>query len=85
MNDLDKPVLTPAAAPTAEWMNDPRIASIPKYKLDFLQKMFFESKKLSKKESKDTPLISKFSKIFESEFFKARKTEIEPSINVVNF
>lgn len=50
MNDLDKPVLTPAAAPTAEWMNDPRIASIPKYKLDFLQKMFFESKKLSKKE-----------------------------------
>lgn len=32
------------------WMNDPRIASIPKEKLDFLQKMFFESKKLSKKE-----------------------------------
>lgn len=35
---------------TTEWMNDPRISSIPKNKLDFLQKMFFESKNLSKKE-----------------------------------
>lgn len=32
------------------WMNDARIASIPKEKLEFLQKMFFESKKLSQKE-----------------------------------
>lgn len=32
------------------WMNDARIASIPKEKLVFLQKMFFESKKLSQKE-----------------------------------
>lgn len=31
-------------------MNDARIASIPKEKLEFLQKMFFESKKLSQKE-----------------------------------
>ena len=34
----------------AIWMNDKRIASIPKEKLDFLQKMFFESKNLSQKE-----------------------------------
>ena len=32
------------------WMNDRRLSSIPTYKLDFLQKMFFESKKLSEKE-----------------------------------
>ena len=32
------------------WMNDERIASIPKEKLDFLQTMFFESKNLSQKE-----------------------------------
>lgn len=34
----------------AKWMKDSRISSIPKEKLDFLQKMFFESKTLSKKE-----------------------------------
>lgn len=39
-----------AFSPDTEWMNDPRIASIPKEKLDFLQKMFFESKKLTQKE-----------------------------------
>lgn len=33
-----------------DWMNDARIASIPKEKLLFLQKMFFESKTLSQKE-----------------------------------
>ena len=34
----------------AIWMDDARIASIPKEKLLFLQKMFFESKSLSQKE-----------------------------------
>ena len=34
----------------SEWMEDARVASIPKEKLLFLQKMFFESKKLSQKE-----------------------------------
>lgn len=33
-----------------DWMKDARIASIPKEKLVFLQKIFFESKKLSQKE-----------------------------------
>lgn len=32
------------------WMNDRRLSNIPTYKLDFLQKMFFESKKLNEKE-----------------------------------
>lgn len=34
----------------ANWMDDARISSIPKEKLLFLQKMFFESKTLSQKE-----------------------------------
>ena len=29
-----------------QWMSDERITNIPKVKLDFLQKIFFESKKL---------------------------------------
>ena len=33
-----------------QWMEDARVAQIPKEKLQFLQKIFFESKKLSKKE-----------------------------------
>ena len=32
------------------WMDDERISSIPKNKLDFLQKIFFESKSLTQKE-----------------------------------
>lgn len=33
-----------------QWMQDARIADIPKAKLDFLQKIFFESKNLTPKE-----------------------------------
>lgn len=33
-----------------QWMSDERITSIPKVKLDFLQKIFFESKNLTQKE-----------------------------------
>ena len=33
-----------------KWMNDARISDIPKAKLDFLQKIFFESKNLTQKE-----------------------------------
>ena len=33
-----------------QWMQDARIADIPKAKLDFLQKIFFESKNLTQKE-----------------------------------
>ena len=50
MTNNDQTVFSPGSSTDAEWMNDPRIAAIPKNKLDFLQKMFFESKKLSKKE-----------------------------------
>lgn len=32
------------------WMQDERLSDIPRYKLDFLQSLFFESKKLSDKE-----------------------------------
>ena len=32
------------------WMDDERVSSIPKEKLTFLQKIFFESKKLTQKE-----------------------------------
>jgi len=32
------------------WMDDDRVSSIPKEKLEFLQKIFFESKKLTQKE-----------------------------------
>ena len=35
---------------TMQWMEYTRIASIPKMKLYFLQKIFFESKKLTQKE-----------------------------------
>ena len=33
-----------------KWMSDTRISDIPKAKLDFLQKIFFESKNLTQKE-----------------------------------
>ena len=33
-----------------KWMADARISDIPKMKLDFLQKIFFESKNLTQKE-----------------------------------
>lgn len=33
-----------------EWMKDPTLAEIPKDKLDFLQKLVFESQKLTQKE-----------------------------------
>ena len=33
-----------------EWMSDERVSAIPKEKLTFLQKIFFESKKLTQKE-----------------------------------
>lgn len=33
-----------------QWMDDARVANIPKEKLDFLQKIFFESKNLTQKE-----------------------------------
>ena len=33
-----------------QWMSDERITNIPKVKLDFLQKIFFESKNLTQKE-----------------------------------
>ena len=32
------------------WMDDSRVSSIPKEKLTFLQKIFFESKKMTQKE-----------------------------------
>lgn len=33
-----------------KWMEDSRISDIPKMKLDFLQKIFYESKNLTQKE-----------------------------------
>ena len=33
-----------------QWLQDARIADIPKAKLEFLQKIFFESKNLTQKE-----------------------------------
>ena len=33
-----------------QWLSDERITNIPKVKLDFLQKIFFESKNLTQKE-----------------------------------
>lgn len=33
-----------------QWMEDERVSQIPKEKLQFLQKIFFESKKLTQKE-----------------------------------
>lgn len=33
-----------------EWMQDPSLRNIDRSKLEFMQKMFFESKKLTKKE-----------------------------------
>ena len=49
MTDNEQTVFSPNNTADTEWMNDPRIVSIPKNKLDFLQKMFFESKNLSQK------------------------------------
>ena len=50
MNTDTQKGFTPNQTHDTEWMNDSRIASIPKYKLEFLQKIFFESQKLSKKD-----------------------------------
>lgn len=50
MTNNPQPAFSADTPADTEWMNDPRISSIPKNKLDFLQKMFFESKNLSKKE-----------------------------------
>lgn len=50
MNTNDPQSFSQTSGSDAEWMKDPRIASIPGEKLDFLQKMFFESKKLTQKE-----------------------------------
>ncbi|MFI3211750.1 MAG: hypothetical protein R3Y24_00235 [Eubacteriales bacterium] len=35
---------------TNQWMNDPTLQKIPRIKLEFIQKLFFEGKKLSPKE-----------------------------------
>ena len=50
MNTNNQSVFSTDTNEDTKWMQDPRIASIPKEKLNFLQKMFFESKKLSQKE-----------------------------------
>ncbi len=50
MNNNEGTAFSGTSTSDTEWMKDPRIASISKNKLDFLQKMFFESKKLSQKE-----------------------------------
>lgn len=36
--------------PSTIWMQEPAVQNIPKEKLDFLQKLVFESKQLSQKE-----------------------------------
>lgn len=50
MNNNEHSSFSDISTSDTEWMNDPRITSIPRNKLDFLQKMFFESRKLSQKE-----------------------------------
>ncbi len=50
MTNINQSTVKESASTASEWMKDSRVASIPKEKLDFLQKMFFESKKLTQKE-----------------------------------
>ena len=58
-----------------QWMDDARIANIPKAKLDFLQKIFFESKNHTGKE---------LMPFFMSLAMKAKKENITFSENEIN-
>lgn len=64
-----------------EWMDDERVASIPKEKLDFLQKIFFESKKLTPKEQ--LPFFMALAGRAKKEHISFSQEEINMIINVI--
>lgn len=81
MKDHEQTVFSPNSASDANWMNDPRISSIPKNKLDFLQKMFFESKKLSKKEL--MPFLMALAGRAKKEEISFEQQEVEQILTVI--
>lgn len=65
----------------AAWMDDNRLASIPKEKLLFLQKMFFESKTLSQKEL--MPFLMALAGRAKKEKISFEQTEVDMILSVI--
>lgn len=65
----------------AAWMDDARLASIPKEKLLFLQKMFFESKTLSQKEL--MPFLMALAGRAKKEKITFEQTEVDMILSVI--
>lgn len=65
----------------SQWMDDPRISSVPKEKLIFLQKMFFESKKLSQKEL--LPFLMALAGRAKKEKISFEQTEVDMILAVI--
>ena len=63
------------------WMQDPAIQNIPKEKLQFLEKMFFESKKLSNKEK--LPFFLSLAKKAKDSKIQFSKEEIDTILPVI--
>ena len=63
------------------WMQDPAIQSIPQEKLQFLEKMFFESKKLSNKEK--LPFFLSLAKKAKDSKIQFSKEEIDIILPVI--
>ena len=64
-----------------QWMTDPRVNSIPKVKLDFLQKIFFESKNLKQKEQ--LPFFMALAARAKKEQISFSKEEIDIILEVI--
>ena len=65
----------------ANWMDDSRLSSIPKEKLLFLQKMFFESKTLSQKEL--MPFLMALAGRAKKEKITFEQTEVDVILSVI--
>lgn len=63
------------------WMKHPAIQNIPKEKLEFLEKMFFESKKLSDKEK--LPFFLSLAKKAKDSKIQFSKEEIDIILPVI--
>lgn len=66
---------------TPTWMNDPSLSNISPEKLQFLQKMVFESKNLSKKEL--LPFFMSISKLSKEKNIQFTKEEMDAIILVL--
>lgn len=64
-----------------DWMSDPTLSHIPKAKLEFLQKMVFDSKTLSKKEM--LPFLLSLSKVSKENNIQFSKEEMDLIVQVL--